>query len=244
MFSAVRGDGFTNDVYYIFTRGTLMGLPTNFIPTVFDQVTNVDFKALVTDPLNGSVGRRVPEFRVYLCVDKNEGVPSIALGTTWGSETREFKRFEKRARFYFDTLCEGHSFTYVAEALRDLGDTNVTLPEGFPPQFEAAYWIPAKWIEKDDMEKGWIVKDGEYAWRYWWSGAEPQHEVRDGLEYDPRFKVAFRTAMEEATSNVLARTEGRRYDYPQALIDEETQDILSRRYNLSWRTPHELPIPH
>ncbi len=212
-------------------RDALALLPSDFLTNLFDEIRSPVFKELVTEEVGtGGSRKRLPEFRVHVCVQPDWVDIWFATGSRQDRDA--FGRFAQRARFYVRARGEGHSSNYVYWAIEESKGTNYILPPGFPPSFKSRYWIPSQWIDPTNVWN-WRVVDGKFAWTY-----HPEVERRDAQEYDSKRKAQFAAAREEAVQNLKARGQ---FLEPN-IIDMEVKRILKQRYKIDWLTPQELRL--
>jgi hypothetical protein len=191
-------------------------LPPGFIAELVKELRSDTFRELVTQRGAAPTGR-VPAFRTFVC-EMPDRVWIQFLTETASGGTETFLRFKGRAQFYADAMFEGHGSNYIRCAIEESEGTNYVLPLGFPAELKKTYWIPSKWIQRLDHvavayangrvawsnspgsvsfggRSYWLVVDGPFAWLYDDTGWRWR---RDAKEYDPKLKVSFEAAREEA----------------------------------------------
>jgi hypothetical protein len=247
--------GFTNGFMLSFGRPARGVLPSNSLTNLLNELCCPAFKLLVTEERReGNCVKRVPEFRVLVCLEPEYG-EWISLAADTERDSVEYQRFRRRAEFYILSRYEGHTTNYVYAAIQETEATNYSLPSGFPRTLKERYWIPSGWIQGLEIPPPsqnsnatnmllspnfWLVVDGEFAWVYDSFGFRQR---RDAKEYDPKLKRQFEVAREEACA--ILKKEG--YDerfLPKALLDSEMQRILKEKHQINWFTPEELLLLH
>ncbi len=234
---ALMNRGYSNAFEIVLSTNSLMMLGQEFLTNLFNEIQGADFKALVTEikPVSG-LNHQVPEFRALFCIDQSWFWVGFGVFLE-NDDQAAFQRFEKRARFYVESRCEGHSLAYVKAAISETKSTNYVLPFMMPKALKRELWVPHEWLRKAEKEGMWLVIDGQFAWLYNQFGF---CQRRDSIEYRPELAKVFEAARQAAAIVPDEQKHLKQRVDPE--YNKRLQHILKQKYGVDWTTPEELEM--